>query len=139
GPEGAVTVAGDFTGLLVWGGTSLGTQGPFVLGVGAEGEVRWLKQPECGAQASEGVAAAVDGAGAVMVACGDVLTRYAADGTQQGERKLPVEGCASGECSLAVTGLAMVPGRGLAVAGWQRDGGGDGWNQDAFLRVVTPE
>ncbi|NTX34330.1 hypothetical protein HUA78_07765 [Myxococcus sp. CA033] len=139
GPEGAVTVAGDFTGLLVWGGTSLGTQGPFVLGVGAEGEVRWLKQPECGDQASEGVAAAVDGAGAVMVACGDVLTRYAADGTQQGERKLPVEGCASGECSLAVTGLAMVPGRGLAVAGWQRDGGGDGWNQDAFLRVVTPE
>jgi len=32
----------------------------------------------------------------------------------------------------------VVPGKGLAVTGWQRDGAGDTWNQDAFLRLVMP-
>ncbi|QSQ12817.1 hypothetical protein [Myxococcus landrumensis] len=138
GPEGLVTVAGDFKGLLMWGGTSLGTSGPFVLGVGAEGEVRWLKQPECGDESSEGVSAAVDDAGSVAVVCGDALTRFDADGAGQESRKLPPQDCSSGQCLLSATGIATAPGQGWAVTGWQRDGAGVAWNQDAFLRVVTP-
>ncbi|WP_338863473.1 hypothetical protein [Myxococcus stipitatus] len=138
GPLGRVTVAGDFKGLLMWGGTSLGTSGPFVFGVGKEGEVRWLKQPECGDESREGVSAAVDDAGSVAVVCGDVLTRFDADGAGQESRKLPPQDCSSGSCVLSATGIATAPGKGWAVTGWQRDGAGVAWNQDAFLRVVTP-
>ncbi|NPC86869.1 hypothetical protein HPC49_52885, partial [Pyxidicoccus fallax] len=66
------------------------------------------------------------------------LTRYGADGTWRDERPLPVASCQSGGCSLAVAGMAVVPGKGFAVTGWQRDGAGDTWNQDAFLRLVVP-
>lgn len=138
GPEGAVTVAGDFTGLLVWGGTSLGTPGAFVLGAGADGGERWVKQPACGPVTELGTAAAVDGEGTVAVACGSMLTRYGADGAWRDEQRVPVASCESGRCSLAASGLAAVPGRGLAVTGWQRDGADNAWNQDAFLRLVVP-
>ncbi|GEN07021.1 hypothetical protein SAMN05443572_104355 [Myxococcus fulvus] len=138
GPQGGVSVAGDFAGLLVWGGTSLGTQGPFVLAVGAEGEVRWLKQPECGEEAQEGVAAAVDETGAVSVACGDVLTRYPMDGSDQARRVLRARECPSGQCTLAVTGLAAMPGQGLVASGWLREGEGETWNQEALLWRIAP-
>ncbi|MFP2933913.1 hypothetical protein ACLESO_54050, partial [Pyxidicoccus sp. 3LG] len=66
------------------------------------------------------------------------LTRYAADGAWRDEQRLAAEPCQSGQCSLAAAGMAVVPGKGLAVAGWQRDGAGSTWNQDAFLRLVVP-
>jgi hypothetical protein len=131
-------VAGDFTGLMVWGEASLGSSGAYVFTVGADGSERWLKQPACGPVAEVGPAVAVDGEGAVAVACGDVLTRYGADGAWRDEQRLSVAPCQSGECSLAAAGMAVVPGKGLAVTGWQRDGAGNAWNQDAFLRVVVP-
>jgi hypothetical protein len=137
GQEGAVTVAGDFTGLLVWGGASLGTPGPFVLGAGADGSERWLKQPACGPVTELGPVAAVE-EGAVAVACGSALTRYSADGAWRAEAQVPVASCESGRCTLAAAGMAVVPGKGLAVTGWQRDGAGTAWNQDAFLRLVVP-
>ncbi|WP_163994883.1 hypothetical protein [Pyxidicoccus caerfyrddinensis] len=138
GPDGAVAVAGDFAGLMVWGEASLGSSGAYVFTVGADGSERWLKQPSCGPVAQVGPAVAVDGEGTVAVACGDVLTRYGADGAWRDERRLPVAQCQRGECSLAAAGMAVVPGKGLAVTGWQRDGAGKAWNQDAFLRVVVP-
>jgi hypothetical protein len=138
GPDGAVAVAGDFTGLMVWGEASLGSSGAYVFTVGADGSERWLKQPACGAVTEVGPAVAVDGEGTVAVACGDVLTRYGADGAWRDEQRLPVAPCQSGGCSLAAAGMAVVPGKGLAVTGWQRDGAGDAWNQDGFLRVVVP-
>jgi hypothetical protein len=136
--DGAVAVAGDFTGLMVWGGASLGTAGPFVFTVGADGAERWLKQPACGPVTEVGPAVAVDGEGTVAVACGSVLTRYGAAGAWRDEQRLPVASCRSGPCSLAAAGMSAVPGKGLAVTGWQRDGAGDTWNQDAFLRLVVP-
>ncbi|MCY1019610.1 hypothetical protein [Pyxidicoccus sp. MSG2] len=138
GPDGAVAVAGDFTGLMVWGEASLGSSGAYVFTVGPDGSERWLKQPVCGAVTEVGPAVAVDGEGTVAVACGDVLTRYGADGAWRDEQRLSVAPCQSGECSLAAAGMAVVPGKGLAVTGWQRDGAGKAWNQDAFLRVVVP-
>ncbi len=138
GAEGAVTVAGDFSGLLVWGGASLGTPGPFVLGVGADGSERWVKQPACGPVTELGPVAAVDDEGPVAVACGSMLTRFAADGAWLEELRVPVASCESGRCVLAAAGMAVVPGKGLAVTGWQRDGAGTAWNQDAFLRLVVP-
>ncbi|MCP3139380.1 NHL repeat-containing protein [Pyxidicoccus xibeiensis] len=138
GADGAVVVAGDFTGLMVWGQASLGSAGPFVFAVGADGSERWLKQPACGEVTALGPAVTVDGEGTVAVACGDVLTRYGADGAWRDEQRLPVTPCPSGQCSLAAAGMAAVPGRGLAVTGWQRDGAGEAWNQDALLRLVVP-
>jgi hypothetical protein len=138
GADGAVTVAGDFTGLLVWGGASLGTPGPFVLGAGADGSERWLKQPSCGPVTELGPVAAVEEEGPVAVACGSMLTRYGAEGAWLEELQVPVASCGSGRCVLAAAGMAVVPGRGLAVTGWQRDGAGTAWNQDAFLRLVVP-
>jgi hypothetical protein len=138
GADGAVTVAGTFSGLLVWGGASLGTPGPFVLGVGADGAERWLKQPACGPVTDLGPVAAVEDEGPVAVACGSMLTRYAANGAWLEEQQVPVASCESGRCTLAAAGMAGVPGRGLAVTGWQRDGAGTTWNQDAFLRLVVP-
>ncbi|WP_164020247.1 hypothetical protein [Pyxidicoccus trucidator] len=138
GADGAVAVAGDFTGLMVWGEASLGTSGPYVLTAGADGDERWLKQPACGPVTEVGPAVAVDGEGTVAVACGNVLTRYGADGAWRDEQRLPVAVCESGQCSLSAAGMAVVPGKGLAVTGWQRDGAGNAWNQDAFLRLVVP-
>jgi hypothetical protein len=139
GADGAVTLAGDFTGLLVWGGASLGPPGPFVLGTGADGSERWLKQPACGPVTELGPVAAVEEG---AVACGSLLTRYGADGAWRAEAQVPVASCESGRCTLAAAGLAaglaVVPGKGLAVTGWQRDGAGTAWNQDAFLRLVVP-
>ena len=138
GADGAVAVAGDFTGLMVWGEASLGTAGPFVFTVGSDGSERWLKQPACGPVTEAGPAVAVDAEGTVAVACGSVLTRYRASGAWRDEQRLPVASCRSGQCSLAAAGMAVVPGKGLAVTGWQRDGAGEAWNQDAFLRLVVP-
>jgi hypothetical protein len=138
GVDGGVTVAGDFTGLMVWGGASLGAAGPFVLTVGADGRERWLKQPACGPVTELGPAVAVDRTGTVAVACGDVLSRHAWDGAWREEQRLTVAECRGGRCSLAAAGMAVVPGKGLAVTGWQRDGAGESWNQDAFLRLVVP-
>lgn len=138
GPDGAVAVAGDFVGLMVWGGTSLGSSGAYVFTVKPDGSEGWLKQPACGPVTELGPAVTVEGEGSVAVACGSVLTRYGADGAWRDEQRLSAEPCRSGECSLAVAGMAVVPGRGLALTGWQRDGAGEAWNQEAFLRVVVP-
>jgi len=138
GADGAVAVAGDFLGLMVWGDASLGTVGPYVLTARPDGRERWLKQPACGPVTEVGPAVTVDAEGTVAVACGSVLTRYGADGARRDEQRLPMVPCQSGQCSLAAAGMAVVPGKGLAVTGWQRDGAGNTWNQDAFLRLVVP-
>ncbi|MCE9670618.1 hypothetical protein LY474_22690 [Myxococcus stipitatus] len=139
GADGAVVVTGDFTGQLAWGGTELGTSGPFVLGAGAEGEARWLKQPACGQMAGPGPSVAVGTAGSVAVTCGDLFSRYAVDGTPRDTRTIPATDCVSGTCTLATTGVAAEPEGGFVVSGWQRDGKGDAWDQDGFLRFVPPE
>jgi hypothetical protein len=137
GADGTVAVAGEAVGLLVWGDTALDEGGPFVLTANADGTERWVKQPTCGAP-SVGTVAAVESTGPVAVACGDRLTRYAADGALLGTSTLAPESCESGTCSLATTALVATPDAGLVVSGWERDGAGDTWNQDAFLRNVTP-
>lgn len=137
GADGTVAVAGEAVGLLVWNGVALDEGGPFVLTASADGQERWVKQPTCGS-ASVGTVAAVEAAGPVAAACGNTLTRYAADGALLGSKTLAPEGCESGTCSLATTALVAAPDAGLVVSGWQRDGAGDTWNQDAFLRLVTP-
>ncbi|RKH25776.1 hypothetical protein, partial [Corallococcus sp. CA031C] len=137
GADGTVAVAGEAVGLLVWNGTTLDEGGPFVLTATADGQEQWAKQPTCGS-ASVGTVAAVESTGPVAVACGNTLTRYAADGALLGANTLAPESCTSGTCSLATTTLVAVPGAGLVVSGWQRDGAGAAWNQDAFLRLVTP-
>ncbi|MCP3100605.1 hypothetical protein LZ198_17175 [Myxococcus sp. K15C18031901] len=139
GPDGAVSVVGDFTGLLVWDGASLGSSGPFLLRVGAEGEELGLRQPACGEVMALGPSVAVDDEGGATVVCGDVLSRYTPDGTWRDDRTVPPVGCASGTCSLAATGIAAEPQGGVVVAGWQRDGTGDTWNQDGFVRRVVPQ
>ncbi|QDF08038.1 hypothetical protein [Myxococcus xanthus] len=136
--DGTLVAAGDFIGLLVWGEASLGSSGAFVLTAGADGSARWVRQPVCGPVTELGASVAVEDSGGVAVTCGSVLTRYAASGTWLGEQTLEAQPCASGVCSLTTAGVATVPGRGLAVTGWQRDGAGDTWNQDAFLRLVVP-
>ncbi|WP_426755153.1 hypothetical protein [Myxococcus sp. Y35] len=137
-PDGTIAAAGDFMGLLVWGASSLGSSGAFVLTTGADGSERWVRQPDCGQVTELGASVAVEDSGRVAVACGDVLTRYAASGAWLGEQTLAAQPCASGVCSLTTAGVVAVPGRGVAVTGWQRDGAGDTWNQDAFLRLVVP-
>jgi hypothetical protein len=137
GADGTVAVAGEAVGLLTWGGATLDGGGPFVLTASAAGEERWVKQPTCGAT-SVGTVAAVEPQGPVAAACGDTLTRYAADGSLLGSQTLAPKACASGTCSLATTTLVALPDSGLAVSGWQRDGAGDTFNQDAFLRLVVP-
>ncbi|TSC29482.1 hypothetical protein FOF48_16390 [Corallococcus sp. Z5C101001] len=137
GADGTVAVAGEAVGPLVWNGAALDGGGPFVLTASAAGEERWAKQPSCGT-ASVGTVAAVESSGAVAAACGNTLTRYAADGALLGTKKLAPEACGSGTCSLATTALVAPPTAGLLVSGWQRDGAGDTWNQDAFLRLVAP-
>ncbi|MFP2960358.1 hypothetical protein ACLEPN_21680 [Myxococcus sp. 1LA] len=136
--DGTVVAAGDFIGLLVWGEASLGSSGAFVLTAGADGSAGWVRQPACGPVTELGASVAVEDSGSVAVTCGSVLTRYSAEGTWQGERTLEAQPCASGVCSLTTAEVANVPGRGVAVTGWQRDGAGDTWNQDAFLRLVVP-
>lgn len=137
GADGTVAVAGEAVGLLVWGETTLDEGGPFVLTASAAGQAQWAKQPTCGAT-SVGTVAAVESSGPVAVACGNTLTRYAADGALLGARTLAPGACTSGTCSLATTTLVATPDQGLVVSGWQRDGAGATWNQDAFLRLVTP-
>ncbi|MFB1480280.1 hypothetical protein [Corallococcus sp. RDP092CA] len=137
GADGTVAVAGEAVGLLLWNGVALDEGGPFVLTATADGQERWVKQPTCGT-ASVGTVAAVEAAGPVAAACGNTLTRYAADGALLGTETLAPEACGSGACSLATTTLVAAPDTGLVVSGWQRDGAGDTWNQDAFLRRVTP-
>ncbi|GHG95073.1 hypothetical protein GCM10012319_58640 [Comamonas sp. KCTC 72670] len=136
--DGTVVAAGDFIGLLVWGEASLGSSGAFVLTAGPDGAERWVRQPVCGPVTELGASVAVEDSGAVAVTCGSVLTRYDASGARLGEQTLSAQPCTSGVCSLTTAGVAAVPGRGLAVTGWQRDGAGDTWNQDAFLRLVVP-
>ncbi|RKG71993.1 hypothetical protein D7V88_38845, partial [Corallococcus terminator] len=137
GANGTVAVAGEAVGLLVWNGATLDEGGPFVLTATADGQEQWAKQPTCGS-ASVGTVAAVESTGPVAVACGNTLTRYAADGALLGTNMLAPEACGSGTCSLATTTLVALPDAGLVVSGWQRDGAGAAWNQDAFLRLVTP-
>ncbi|MBN9682314.1 MULTISPECIES: hypothetical protein [unclassified Corallococcus] len=137
GADGTVAVAGEAVGLLVWNGVALDEGGPFVLTAAADGQERWVKQPTCGAT-SVGTVAAVEPSGPVATACGDTVTRYAADGALLGTKSLAPESCESGTCSLATTTLVAAPESGLVVSGWQRDGAGNTWNQDAFLRLVTP-
>ncbi|WP_375754769.1 hypothetical protein [Corallococcus exercitus] len=136
GADGTVAVAGEAVGLLVWNGVALDEGGPFVLTAAADGQERWVKQPTCGST-SVGTVAAVEAAGPVAAACGNTVTRYAADGALLGTKTLAAEACESGTCSLATTALVAAPDSGLVVSGWQRDGAGDTWNQDAFLRLVT--
>ncbi|NOJ98902.1 hypothetical protein HMI51_39080, partial [Corallococcus coralloides] len=137
GADGTVAVAGEAVGLLVWNGVALDEGGPFVLTATADGQERWVKQPTCGAT-SVGTVAAVEPPGPVATACGNTVTRYAADGALLGTKSLAPEACESGTCSLAATTLVAAPESGLVVSGWQRDGAGSTWNQDAFLRLVTP-
>ncbi|RKH41855.1 hypothetical protein D7V93_38390, partial [Corallococcus llansteffanensis] len=137
GGNGTVAVAGEAVGLRGWGGTTLDAGGPFVLTASADGQEQWAKQPTCGAT-SVGTVAAVESTGPVAVACGNTLTRYAADGALLGAKTLAPETCSSGTCSLATTTLVATPDQGVVVSGWQRDGAGATWNQDAFLRLVTP-
>ncbi len=136
--DGTVVAAGDFIGALVWGEAALGSPGTFVLTAAADGSPGWVRQPACGPVTELGVSVAVEDSGAVAVACDSALTRYDSSGTWLGEQALVAEPCASGVCSLTTAGVAAVDGRGLAVTGWQRDGAGDTWNQDAFLRLVVP-
>ncbi|MBE4750755.1 hypothetical protein G4177_21525 [Corallococcus sp. ZKHCc1 1396] len=137
GADGTVAVAGEAVGLLVWNETTLDEGGPFVLTATADGQEQWAKRPTCGS-ASVGTVAAVESTGPVAVACGNRLTRYAADGALLGASTLAPETCSSGTCSLAATTLVALPDAGLVASGWQRDGAGAAWNQDAFLRLVTP-
>jgi hypothetical protein len=79
----------------------------------------------------------MEGAGAA-VGCGHTITRYAPDGSTREQRTLQAGSCVSGTCALASTALASVPGLGLVVAGFQRDGAGADWDQDAFLQLIAP-
>lgn len=136
-PDGGVVAVGESLGSLTWGKTTLAGGGAFVLAAGTEGEPRWLRRPTCGGLASE-PAVAVDAEGAVAVSCGNTVSRYGADGATRDARALPVGSCFSGQCANAVTSLASVPGQGLAVTGFLRDGPAPDWNQDAFLQLLAP-
>jgi hypothetical protein len=139
GARGLVLV-GDFQGRLPWGATTLSGSGAFVLVAGPDGAERWAHPLACGARpAPPGVA--VDEAGQVVAVCGSELSGYAPEGPQREQRTLTPGACPEGDCPVVGTALDFVPGRGLTLAGYQRHGvarAGDAWDQEAFLRVVTP-
>ncbi len=140
GPDGSVALVGDFQGRLPWGGTTLSGSGAFVLVAGPDGAERWAHPLACGAwPAPPGVA--VDEAGQVVAVCGSELSGYAPEGPQRDQRTLTPGACTEGDCPVVSTALDFVPGRGLTLAGYQRHGvarAGGAWDQEAFLRVVTP-
>jgi outer membrane protein assembly factor BamB len=137
GPDGSVALVGDFRGTLPWGGTTLSGSGAFVLVAGPDGAERWAHPLACGARPAPPVVA-VDDAGQVVAVCGGELSGYAPEGPQRDQRTLTPGECAGGDCPMVSTALDFVPGQGLTLAGYQRHGAGEAWNQEAFLRVVTP-
>lgn len=134
GADGTIAAVGESQGSVTWGDAMLAGAGPFVLTAGADGSPRWLRRPACGGLTAA-PAVTMEDAGAA-VGCGNTLTRYAPDGGTREQRTLQAGSCVSGTCALASTALASVPGQGLVVAGFQRDGAG--WDQDAFLQLIAP-
>ena len=65
------------------------------------------------------------------------MSTYAPNGEQRDERTLSPGECTEGGCPVWGAALESVPGRGLAVTGWQRYGSGE-WDQEAFVRLLTP-
>jgi hypothetical protein len=136
--DGSVVVAGESQGALSWGGTTLPDGGPFLLTAGADGQEGWLRRPACDALGLV-PSLAVESTGAVVTACGSMLSFYAPDGTPRGERSLPPESCGDDPCTLMSKAVVPVSGGGLLITGHQRDGvATEAWDQDAFLRLVVP-
>lgn len=133
--NGGVVLSGEFRGSLPWGGTTLTGPGAFVLAAGPDGAERWAQSLACGARPASPVVA-VDERSQVAAVCGDVLSTYAPDGTQNEQHTLTPGECSEGDCPVTGTALGVVPGRGLTLTGWQRHGGAD-WNQEAFLRLLV--
>jgi hypothetical protein len=136
-PDGAGVLVGESHGDLRWAGRTLGGRGAFVLMAGPDGAEHWGQSLACGESPAPPVVA-VEAAGSVVAACGGVLSRYSAQGTPGEPRQLSSEGCATGPCPVSSTALAVLPGGGLGLAGFQRHGGDAAWDQDAFLRIFTP-
>jgi len=135
--EGGAVLAGEFSGSFSWGGTPLSGPGAFVLAVGPGGAERWARTLPCGASPSA-PAMARDGAGQVVALCGDLLSTYAADGTQREQYPLTPGECSGQTCQVTGTTLAVVPGKGLALTGRQRYGDAETGDQEAFVRLLTP-
>jgi hypothetical protein len=138
GPEGSAVLVGEREDSLAWAGTTLSGAGAFVLGVGPDGDARWLQPLECGAWPSPPTVA-LEREGSVVAACGSVLSGYAPEGTQHAQRTLSAGSCPEDNCPVSSTSLAALPGQGLVLTGSQRHGGpGAAWDQEAFLRLLPP-
>ncbi|MDC0713090.1 hypothetical protein POL68_31800 [Stigmatella sp. ncwal1] len=137
-PDGSVVATGEALGPVSWGESKLPSAGPFVLAADAQGRPRWLRRPACDDAFSPPSVAVAPG-GTVVAACGSRLSLYGADGAPRGERTLQPENCTEGACTVTSTAVAPTVGGQWVVTGSQRHGvTTEGWNQDAFLRLVAP-
>ncbi|WNG40414.1 hypothetical protein F0U61_47080 [Archangium violaceum] len=139
-PDGGAVLVGGFRDTLPWGDTRLSGPGAFVVAADPDGAERWAHPLDCGAASAPPVVA-VDDVGQVVALCGGTLSAYAPEGTQRDQRLLSPGECPEGDCPVMGTALGIVPGQGVTLAGYQRHGGagaGNAWDQEAFLRLLTP-
>ncbi len=136
--EGTVVLVGEHGNLLSWAGRTLSGPGAFVLASSLEGTESWGHSLSCGEQPASPVVATEAG-GRVVAACGQVLSEYAPEGTPRDSRVLSLEDCTEGSCRVTSTTLVILPAGELGLAGTGRYGAdGEAWDQDAFLRLLTP-